>query len=109
MVNKVTLCGVLVSDVKKGGDEKSYAYGKIRVIRYGTYIVTLSFKIWGGSVDWALKKSLKAGMGVQAIGNLSNGDNGTVLLNIDTIQEIPWLTKAFKENPWEKAGKNPAN
>lgn len=110
MVNKVILCGILVGDLKKGGSEKTYAFGKIRVTRYGLYQVTASFKIWGNTAKWALEKGFKSGMGVQAIGNLSGGEDSSVLLNIDSMQEIPWLTENFQRSPWEtKTGKNQAN
>ena len=111
MVNKVVLCGVLVSDLKKGdGGKVVSVFSRIRVARYGVYFVNLPFKMWGTSAEFALKKELKAGDGVQCIGTLgTNKDDGAIMLTVDSIGKIPWLTKAHNGEPWETAGKNQAS
>ena len=109
MINRVILAGVLVTDLKKGDGDRPYAYGKIRGARYGIYYSVLSYKVWGKSSEYALKKGFKAGMVVQAIGNLGTGENGGTNLNIDSMTEMDKLTKVYKECPWDNDGKPQAS
>lgn len=99
VVNRVILSAILLSEVKKR-EEKTGAYVKLRIIRYGTSYCDVTGNVWGKAIDWFIKKGFKAGDGVQIIGSLGSRDGG-VTLNIDSMTDVPWLTEAHKKSPWK--------
>ena len=109
MVNRVILMGILDSDPKYFTEGESYkhsGYFKIKVFRYGTKIVIIPAKCWGKSIPYIQKLELKKGDAVQIVGSLGTSKNNSgdshLQFTIDSINKVPWMTKAWKEVKWEE-------
>ena len=107
MVNRVILCGQLVEPICKGeASGKPVAFVRIRVVRYGRHWVYITGKLWGKTVDWAVKRNFQKGAIVQIIGSLSSvksaDGNYYLELSVDSMTEIEFLTEQLKDAPWDK-------
>lgn len=107
MVNRVILCGEIIDVPKRtsGADKATRASIVVKVCKYGKQFVDIRCGAWGKVADYMLSKDFKKGMGVQIIGSIGAygipGQRSTIEVNVDSMIEVEWLTKALEKTPWE--------